>query len=128
MPCSSKVEVTGVGESETAVVEDANPIEAVRLAVSAAAKTPATGIKVAEVVPAGTVTDRGDVTTGLSTETDTAVPPAGAACESFTTHAVPPFTGTAAGEHWNEAIVKTSKDRLNVCEEPFSEAVIVAAG
>jgi hypothetical protein len=86
-------------------------------------------IKLAVVAPAATVNDAGTVSAVLFDDSDTAVPPVGAACEIVTVHVELPPDATEVGVQVNPVIVVgggvTVTDAVPVL--PFSVAVTVTA-
>ena len=73
------------------------PKDAVIVAVWSDVTAAAVGENIAEEVPAATVTEPGTVRAVLLVETETALPPAGAAVVSVTVHAEAPGVFTVAG-------------------------------
>ena len=91
------------------------------------ATVPAVAAKPTVVEPAAAVTDAGTVRAGLSEESATVDPPAGAACDNVTVQLdVAPET-KAAGVHWRLVTVTGAIVSEVVAELPFSEAVTVTA-
>jgi hypothetical protein len=86
-------------------------------------------VNAADVAVAGTVTDTGTVTAALLSDRLMSTPPAGAAPESVTVHALETPPRTVAGAHTTDESVTpdTVTVRGLVAEAPLYVAVITAA-
>lgn len=90
-------------------------------------KLPAVAVKTVELEPEGTVTDAGTLKAGLSLESATAVPPAGAACEIVTVQlAVPPVPKLAGAQFSPVTNRAVTRETVAVWELLPSVAVTVA--
>jgi len=90
-----------------------------------AVMAPALAVKVACVAPAGTVTEAGMVRAEEVSESETRLPPAGAAVEMVTVQVVLALESRLAAAHCSaEGENGAVKVRVAAREEPFAEAVM----
>jgi hypothetical protein len=101
--------------------------EALIVAVPAAVMVAAVALKVAEVEPAGTVTEAGRVSAGLLSASEITAPPAGAGAFRVTVQSVEPEPVMAPGAQVR-AVNRMEGERLTAkpAVEPLSEALMVA--
>jgi len=102
--------------------------EAVTVTAWFAVTVPAVAENVPVVAPAATVIEDGSVNAVLLSETETTLPPEGAACEIVTAHVALPPELTVEGVHCRLVTVTCGATVTEaVAELPFSEAVTVTA-
>jgi len=112
-------------------VSELPPREAVKVAVWAAATVPASGVKVVDVEPAGTVTEVGAVSAELLDVRRTTAPPGGATPLRMIVQVIDAPGETLEGLHARDAAVTGgavggTRVRMALAELPVRVAVIVA--
>lgn len=101
--------------------------DAVRIALALEVTAPAVAVKVAEVEPAGTVTDGGTVRVGLLEDTATVAPPVGAVADSVTVQEVLVLEARLEAVQCREVgVTGASTEMMRGSDVPLREAVMVA--
>jgi hypothetical protein len=120
------VAVVVAGVTVTEAVAELPLSDVVTVAVWLDFTVPAVAVKLAEVAPAGTVTEAGTDRAELLDESVTVAPPAGAACDSVTAQVEVPPEVTVVGVHCAASVVDPGATATDaVVELPLSDAVTV---
>ena len=113
--------------SERAEVRDPEARDAVMVAVSFDVKVPTLAVKVAEELAAGTLTEAGTIREKLLSESETVVPPEGAAADNVTVQVLVELGPRLVGLQFSvETSIDATRLTLALAELPLYAAVSVA--
>ena len=88
---------------------------------------PAVAVNVPDELPAGTATEAGTLRATLLLDTETVMPPAGAAWLKATVHVeAPPESSVVGLQMIDDSTTAAVKEIDTVCDAPFNVAVIAA--